>query len=121
MLSARHSLALTAIFLCLAATQAEAQARGGAQHGAQDGAWKVGSTYVVRFENLDLSSPPDRARLLAQIERSASKLCEGVRTRAKRQACAAATVKSALSAAPELAATLHLARLERDGQQQAQR
>lgn len=88
---------------------------------AEDGAWKVGSTYVVRFEKLDTSTAAGRATLLAQIERSAAKLCEGVSTRAKRQACAAEAVKSAMAKAPDLAATIQLARLERDGVQQAQR
>ena len=88
---------------------------------AEDGAWKVGSSYVVRFEKLDLSTAAGRAALLAQVERSAAKLCEGVSTRARREACAAEAVKAAFARAPDLAGTIHLARLERDGQQQAQR
>jgi UrcA family protein len=88
---------------------------------AEDGAWKVGSSYVIRFEKLDVSTAPGRAVLLAQVERSAAKLCEGVSTRAKRQACAAEAVKSAMAKFPGIAGTLQLARLERDGQQQAQR
>ena len=88
---------------------------------ADDGAWKVGSSYVIRFEKLDTSTAAGRAALLAQVERSAAKLCEGVYTRAKRQACAAEAVKSALAKSPDLAGTIQLARLERDGQQQAQR
>jgi UrcA family protein len=88
---------------------------------AEDGAWKVGSSYVIRFEKLDTSTAAGRAILLAQMERSAAKLCEGVSTRAKRQACAAEAVKSALAKTPDLAGTIQLARLERDGQQQAQR
>lgn len=88
---------------------------------AEDGAFKVGSSFVVRFERLDTTTPAGRALLLAQIERAAAKLCEGVFTRAKRQACAAEAVQSTLSAHPDLAATIQLARLERDGVQQAQR
>lgn len=88
---------------------------------AEDGAWKVGSSYVVRFEKLDLSTAAGRAALLAQVERSAAKLCQGVSTRARREACAAEAVKAAFARAPDLAGTIHLARLERDGQQQAQR
>jgi len=78
-------------------------------------------SYVVRFEKLDLSTAAGRAALLAQVERSAAKLCEGVSTRARREACAAEAVKAAFARAPDLARTIHLARLERDGQQQAQR
>src|SRR5690348_13871515 len=33
---------------------------------AEDGAWKVGSSYVIRFEKLDTSTPAGRATLLAQ-------------------------------------------------------
>ena len=88
---------------------------------AEDGAWRVGSSYVIRFEKLDLSTASGRATLLAQVERSAAKLCEGVQTRAKRQACAAEAVKAVLTKTPDIAGTIQLARLERDGQQQAQR
>lgn len=88
---------------------------------AEDGAWKVGPSYVIRFEKLDLSTASGRATLLAQAERSAAKLCEGVSTRAKRRACAAEAMKSAMAQSPDIAGTLQLARLERDGQQQAQR
>lgn len=88
---------------------------------AEDGAWKVGSTYVVRFDKLDLSRPADRQILLAQVERSATKLCEGVRTKAKRQSCKDEAIKTSLAKAPDLDTAIQLARLERDGVQQAQR
>lgn len=89
---------------------------------ADDGAWKVGGAYVIRFEHLDLSRPADRQALLVQIEKSAAKLCQGLRTRARQQACAADAVQKSLSAAPaSLQKTVETARLERDGQQQAGR
>jgi UrcA family protein len=113
MTSARIHIALAATLAALALPAAPAH--------ADDGAWKVGSSYVIRFEKLDLSNPMDRAILLAQVERSAAKVCQGVRSRSKRDACAAAAVKSALAASPDLAATIQIARLERGDQQQAQR
>lgn len=88
---------------------------------AEDGAWKVGSSYVVRFDKLDLSSSADRQILLAQVERSAVKLCEGIRTKAKRQSCADEAIKTSLAKAPDLHTAIQIARLERDGIQQAQR
>jgi UrcA family protein len=89
---------------------------------ADDGAWKVGSAYVIRFEHLDLSQPADRQALLVQIERSAGKLCKGVRTQTRRQACAADAIQKSLSAVPApIQKAVQTARLERDGQQQARR
>jgi UrcA family protein len=89
---------------------------------AEDGVWKVGTGYVVRFENLDLSQPADRQILLAQIERAAQKACETVRTQARRRACASEAVATSTKAlSPNLRASLDVARFERDGQQQAQR
>jgi len=89
---------------------------------AEPGAWKVGASYVIRFEHLDLDQPRDRLALLTQVERSAGKLCEGVRTKVRREACADAAVSSALSAArAEVRMAVQTARIERDSQQQAQR
>jgi UrcA family protein len=88
---------------------------------AEDGAWKVGSSYVIRFEKLDLSSAIDRQILLAQVERAAGKLCTGERTRGRKQACTAKAVEASLAATPELRSTIQIARLERDRVQQAQR
>jgi UrcA family protein len=85
-------------------------------------AWKVGSTYVIRHQHLDLARPADRLALLIQVERSAAKLCEGVRTNAKRRACVESSVAESLRAAPaEVRGAVQTARLERDGQKQAQR
>jgi UrcA family protein len=85
-------------------------------------AWKVGPTYVIRHQHLDLDRPADRLALLVQVERSAAKLCEGVRTKAKRKACVDASIAETLVAAPaHVRSATHLARFERDGQQQAQR
>lgn len=89
---------------------------------ADDGVWKVGTGYVVRFESLDLSLPADRQVLLAQIERAAEKACDGLRTEARRHACAADAISQSTKAlSPNLRASLDVARFERDGQQQAQR
>lgn len=85
-------------------------------------AWKVGSTYVIRHQHLDLDRPADRQALLIQVERSAARLCEGVRTRAKREACIEGSVAESLAAASaEVRGAVQTARLERDRQQQAQR
>lgn len=89
---------------------------------ADDGVWKVGTGYVVRFEGLDLSLPADRQILLSQIERAAEKACDGLRTEARRRACASdAVAQSTKALSPNLRASLDVARFERDGQQQAQR
>jgi UrcA family protein len=89
---------------------------------ADDGVWKVGSGYVIRFEQLDISQPTDRQILLSQVERAAAKLCEGQRPLTKRRACAADAVShSSKALPPHLRAGLDIARFERDGQQQAQR
>ena len=95
--------------LCLAAP-ADAQA------------WKVGSTYVIRHQHLDLSRPADRLALLVQVEWAASKLCQTVRTKAKRQACVEASIAETLAATPDhVRSAASLARLEGDGEQQALR
>ena len=84
--------------------------------------WKVGSTYVIRHQHLDLDRPADRLALLVQVERSATKLCEGVRTNAKRRACVESSMAESLDAAPaQVRGAVQTARLERDGQKQAQR
>jgi UrcA family protein len=89
---------------------------------ADDGAWRVGGSYVIRFEHLDLSQPADRQALLVQIERAAGKLCNGVRTQTRRQACTADAIQKSLSAVPApIQKAVQTARLERDGQQQARR
>lgn len=89
---------------------------------AEDGVWKVGASYVIRFDQLDMSQAADRRVLLAQVERAAEKLCEGQRPLARRRACAAdAVAKSSSTLGPALRASLDVARFERDGQQQAQR
>jgi len=89
---------------------------------ADDGTWKVGNSYVIRFETLDLSQPTDRLILLSQVERAAQKLCEGQRPLTKRRACASDAVAHSSKALPShLRAGLDIARFERDGQQQAQR
>jgi UrcA family protein len=89
---------------------------------AEDGVWKVGTSYVVRFEKLDLSKPGDRQILLGQVERTAARACKALRPAARRTACAADTVSSILkSADPGLRASLDTARFERDGVMQAAR
>lgn len=89
---------------------------------ADDGVWKVGNSYVIRFETLDLSQPTDRQVLLSQVERAAQKLCEGQRPLSSRRACAADSVsQSSKILPPHVRAGLDIARFERDGQQQAQR
>jgi len=105
-----------AIMAALAVLALPLQAAANAQ------AWKVGSSYVIRHQHLDLSRPADRLALLVQVERSAAKLCEGVRTKAKREACTSAAVTESLSAAPaQVGQAVQTARFERDREQQAQR
>lgn len=89
---------------------------------AEDGVWNVGDGYVIRFAKLDLSNAVDRQTLLSQVERAAEKLCRGKRPTTARNACQAETLRSIKdSVDPTLDATLDLARIERDGVQQAQR
>ncbi len=89
---------------------------------ADDGAWKVGSSYVIRFEQLDLNRPADRATLLAQVERSSEKLCAGESPRSARKTCqAVATANAVGMLQPFVRKAVETARLERDVQQQAQR
>jgi UrcA family protein len=89
---------------------------------AEDGVWKVGDGYVIRFETLDLSRAMDRQMLLAQVERTANKLCEGQKPATARAACKTETIRSMKdSVRPGLRAALDVARFERDGVQQAQR
>jgi UrcA family protein len=88
---------------------------------AEDGAWKVGQSYVIRFENLDLSTPSDRQTLLKQVERSAKKLCEPA-PRSRRGACATSAIKATLDQSPaEVRSAVQLARVEREGVLQASR
>lgn len=109
------SLRTACLGLALAVTAAALPAQ------AEDGVWKVGTGYVVRFENLDLSEPADRQVLLAQIERAAAKACEGQLPN-KRRACAVEAIATATKGfSPGLRASLDVARFERDGQMQAQR
>jgi UrcA family protein len=94
----------------------------GFQAPASAQAWKVGSTYVIRHQHLDLDRPADRLALLVQVERSAAKLCKGVRGKAKREACTLDSISGSLQVAPaQVRTAVQTARLERDGQQQAQR
>jgi UrcA family protein len=89
---------------------------------AEDGAWRVGSSYVIRFQHLDLDRAADRQALLKQVERSASSLCKGHHTKARREACAETAVSSSLKSVPaQVKRAVETARLERDGEQQAQR
>ena len=89
---------------------------------AEDGVWKVGTSYVVRFEKLDLSKPADRQTLLGQVERTAVRACSTLRPATRRAACATDTVNTIMkSADPGLRASLDVARFERDGVMQAAR
>ena len=89
---------------------------------AQAETWKVGSTYVIRHQHLDLSRPGDRLALLVQVEKAAAKLCQSVRTKAKREACTDASITETLAATPaNVRSAARLARVERDGEKQAQR
>ena len=107
-------LAIAAATLLVAASASPAS--------ADDGVWRVGDSWVIRFETLDLSQPAARQVLLAQVERTAEKACAGLRTRARRDACAADTIAAVLKAAePGVRASLDVARFERDGILQAAR
>jgi UrcA family protein len=89
---------------------------------AEDGAWRVGTSYVVRFASLDLAQPEDRQVLLAQIERSATKLCGSKSTRIRREACVTSTIKATLDKSPvDVRSAVTMARLERQGTLQAAR
>jgi UrcA family protein len=111
-------LAIAALALALPAAAHAQQAKGTA--------WKVGQSYVIRFEHLNLDLVQDRQSLLAQIERSARKLCEGQRSNNRRAACEAEVAANALKPTPAaVKQAVEIARIERDGfrnaQMQAQR
>lgn len=89
---------------------------------AEDGIWKVGTSYVIRFEKLDLSRAVDRQVLLGQVERTVEKVCRGQRPETKRAACRTETLRIVqASADPSLRGAIDMARFERDGVQQAKR
>jgi UrcA family protein len=87
-----------------------------------DGPRKVGDTWVVRYQHLDLGRPGDRASLLRQLERATAKACGGQRTRARREACTEHALTASLDTVPvEVRQAIQTALLERDGEQQARR
>lgn len=81
---------------------------------AQDeGPWRVGETYVVRSEALDLAQPAGRARLLDAIEGAATRACAEYATRGARKSCREQAMERALARAPSYRTAIALARLER--------
>lgn len=81
---------------------------------AQDeGPWRVGETYVVRHQALDLATPTGRARLLAAIEGAANRVCAPYATRGGRKACREQAVERALDRTPQVRTVIATARLER--------
>lgn len=107
-MNAKHIVGTVAL---AAATLLSAQAAS-----AADGVWRVGSSYVVRYENLDLRSADGRAAFLDMVETGAKRLCRSEQTRARRTACASEAVEQALAAA-DIAAqqAFQTALVERDG------
>lgn len=94
---------------------------GCAQAGAADGVWRVGNSFVVRFDALDLARAEDRQELLAMVESAGRRLCRHEVGRAKREACAADAVAAALEAVgPDVARAVEQARAERAGRPSAE-
>ncbi len=89
---------------------------------AEDGVWKVGATYVVRHETLDLATLDGRRELLEMVEKAAERICRTEPTLTDRRACRAAVVEQALAQSPEATReAVADARIERDGSVLAQR
>jgi UrcA family protein len=104
-------IALAAALLAAPAAQAKAP-----------GVYKVGDTFEVRLDGLDLNQTKGRQVALRQIDRATAKLCAGQRIKARKQSCMAETTQTALAnASPALRQAVQLARMERDGVQQASR
>jgi UrcA family protein len=84
---------------------------------AADGVWKVGNSYVVRYEALDLATVEGRAGLLDMIETAARRLCRGQASKRARDACFSDTVAAAtVSASAQAREALVQAAAERGDQ-----
>lgn len=89
---------------------------------AEDGVWRVGTSYVIRHENLDLTTVDGRQALLEMVEKAAERVCRNEPTLTDRRACRAAVAERALAQTPEATReAVAEARLERDGSVLAQR
>jgi UrcA family protein len=93
-----------------------------AAHGA-DGVWRVGSSsYVIRYDSLDLAVATDRQELLDLIDTGARRLCRNERGRARRDQCEAGAVEGALAdASRSVRDAVALARGEREERSWAER
>jgi UrcA family protein len=52
-----------------------------------DPVWQVGQGYVIRYQDLDLTSAQGRAALLARVDRAADRACRDEMLRVDEQAC----------------------------------
>jgi UrcA family protein len=110
----KHVVRMAALAFSVAVLAPSAQA---------ETAWKVGNSYVIRFDHLDLSQPADRQALLVQVERLARRLCLVWDSHNYQKACMRESIDRAFaSAPPEARRALDAARLERNrrGAQQSQ-
>jgi UrcA family protein len=84
---------------------------------------RVGNdSYVVRMKYADLRQPEGRARFLAALQKSATRLCDGVQPARDARACEADVVARAeREAIPQVAKAIRLARTEKEGVELAQR
>ena len=78
--------------------------------------WRVGQGYVVRYQDLDLSTAAGRRALLARVESAGDQACRGQMLRVDERACRAQVTSTALaSAASPARQALQLALNERGG------
>jgi UrcA family protein len=79
-----------------------------------DPVWQVGQGYVIRYQDLDLSSAQGRAALLVRIERAADRACRDEMLRVDEQACRQRIAGAAMAnAAGPARQALHMAMNER--------
>jgi hypothetical protein len=78
---------------------------------------RVGNdSYVTRMKYQDLKAPEGRAALLAALQTSAARLCDGVRPLRDAELCARDVVATAeRQAIPQVARAIRLARVEQQG------
>ena len=64
---------------------------------ARDSVSRKGDDYVMRFEKIDASNPAHRARVIARVEKVASRVCDDDTVRVDRTNCRADYVARALA------------------------
>lgn len=84
--------------------------------------WQVGQGYVVRHQDLDLTSTAGQRTLLHRVEQAAGRACAGYMLRVDERACREAVISQALAhSAPAARQALQLAIADRATQTLASR